>query len=144
MHNLKGKAVRGGVAKLFGQAATMTVRLLYLGIAARLLSPNDFGLVAMVLVVTGFLDLFTSAGLSLATVQKAEITDQQISQLFWINVLVGSVLALLCAIAAPFVAEFYRDPRLVPIMIALHSLCARSPSGRWLGVVLSGRADGSS
>ena len=119
MHDLKGKAVRGGVARLFGQAAAMAVRLLYLGISARLLSPNDFGLVAMVIVVTGFFDLFTSAGLSLATVQKAEVTDQQISQLFWINILVGSVLALLCVICAPFIADFYRDPRLVWIMVAL-------------------------
>lgn len=119
MHNLKGKAVRGGVAKLFGQAATMTVRLIYLGIAARLLSPNDFGLVAMVTVVTGFFDLFTSAGLSLATVQRSEVTRQQISQLFWVNILVGSLLALLCVVCAPFIAQFYRDPRLFWIMVAL-------------------------
>ncbi len=119
MHNLKGKAVRGGLAKALGQVATMAVRLFYLGIAARLLSPNDFGLVAMVTVVTGFFDLFTSAGLSLATVQKSNITNQQISQLFWINILVGGLLALLCVVGAPFIAEFYRDPRLLWIMIAL-------------------------
>src|SRR5690606_13609272 len=64
-------------------------------------------------------DLFTSAGLSLATVQRSEVTRQQISQLFWVNILVGSLLALLCVVCAPFIAQFYRDPRLFWIMVAL-------------------------
>ncbi len=119
MHQLKGKAIRGGVARLLSQVATTGIRLLYLAVLARLLSPNDFGLVAMATVVTGFLERFTHAGLSSATIQKAEISDQQVSQLFWVNVLVGAFLAATCVILAPWIASWYNDPRLTWIMTAM-------------------------
>ena len=68
MNDLKKRAIRGGLAKLCGQSANFALRLAYLMIMARLLDPKEFGLVAMVTVVTGFYGLFTSAGLSAATI----------------------------------------------------------------------------
>ena len=79
---------------------------------ARLLDPKDFGLVAMVTVVTSLYGLFTSAGLSTATIQRLTITDEQVSTLFWINILVGTGLALLCVLTAPLLVWFYNEPRL--------------------------------
>ena len=71
--------MRGGIARLFGQVANLALRLGFTAVMARLLHPEDFGLVAMVVAVTGIYDLFTSAGLSLApTVQRASITEEQI------------------------------------------------------------------
>jgi O-antigen/teichoic acid export membrane protein len=96
MQNLKSKAIWSGVARLFNQIANLLLRLGYLAIPARLLSPSDFGLVAMVAVVTGAFELFTTAGRSSAAVQKDSISVQQISALFWVNILVGTALALLC------------------------------------------------
>ena len=61
-----------------------------------LLDPKDFGLVAMVTVITGVYDLFTSAGLSTATIQRQSVTDEQISTLFWVNILVGDQFLLCC------------------------------------------------
>jgi PST family polysaccharide transporter len=117
--DLGGRTVRGGLAKLCGQAAIFVIRLAFLMIMARLLLPEDFGLVAMVTVVTGIYDFFTNAGLSSATVQKATITDGQISNLFWINLLIGSVLGVLCLVTAPVLAAFYQEPRLFWVTIAL-------------------------
>ncbi len=74
MDNLKSKSIRGGVARLFGQGASFVLRLGFMVIMARLLDPSDFGLVAMVTAVTGIYELFTTAGLSLASVQKSEIS----------------------------------------------------------------------
>lgn len=119
MQDLKGKAIWSGLARLLNQAATLVLRVGYLAILARLLSPNDFGLVAMVLVITGVFEIFTSAGLSSATVQKDEISVQQISTLFWVNILVGAVLALLCAASASLIAAFYEEPRLFWIAVAV-------------------------
>lgn len=116
---LKAKALSGGVIKLAGHGAATIIRVLYLIIMARCLSPRDFGLVAMATVITGLFDLFTSAGLSWAAIQKNDITERQISQLFWINILVGAVLALICASSAPVIAAFYREPRLIWIVIVL-------------------------
>jgi O-antigen/teichoic acid export membrane protein len=119
MEDIKGTALRGGLAKLFGQAGTFAVRLAFMAIVARLLAPEDFGLVAMVTVITAVLELFASAGLSAASVQRPTINDHQISTLFWVNILVGVMLSLLCLMIAPFVVAFYHEPRLFWVTVAM-------------------------
>ena len=66
-----------------------------------------------------FCALFQDAGLSMATVQRQEITHAQVSNLFWVNVAVGGATTLLVAASAPVVAWFYREPRLVDITLVL-------------------------
>ena len=112
MLDIKRKVLRGGLAKLCGQVANFALRIGFLAVLARLLSPEDFGLVAMVTFVTAILDLFTTAGLSSAAIQRLTITEEQISTLFWINILVGIFLALLCVAIAPILVAFYHEPRL--------------------------------
>jgi len=121
MKDLKGRTIRGGLAKVCAQGAQLALRLGALMILARLLGPAEFGLVGMVTAITGALSLFKEFGLSAATVQRATITDDQLSTLFWINVLVGLVLVAVSAGLAPFVASFYHEPRLFAVMIALSS-----------------------
>jgi O-antigen/teichoic acid export membrane protein len=119
MKDLRHRAIRGGGAKILAQAANFSLRVGSLMVLARLLDPRDFGLVGMVTAITGILNLFRDFGLSSATVQRVEVTDQQISTLFWINVLVGGGLCLLLAAASPLVAWFYHEPRLLWVTIAL-------------------------
>ena len=118
---LKVKALRGGLAKICGQAGNFALRLGFLVVLARLLSPKDFGLVAMVTAVTGVYGIFTSAGLSAATIQRSTIDIQQISTLFWINIIVGTALGALCIATAPVLVQFYQEPRLFWITIVLAS-----------------------
>ena len=82
-------------------------------VLARLLEPADFGLIGMVTAFTGVLSLFRDFGLSAATVQHVDVTHEETSTLFWINVLVGAVLMMVAAGCAPLVAGFYREPRLL-------------------------------
>jgi PST family polysaccharide transporter len=117
--NLKQKVVQSGTSRLFGQAANFILRLASLTIMARLLSPEQFGLVAMVTVVSGLYGLLTSAGLSSATVQRVTVTDAQISTLFWINMLIGAVLSALCLATAPALVAFYDEPRLLWVTAAM-------------------------
>ncbi len=119
MEDLKGRAIRGGFARLCGQAINFVLRIISLVVLSRLLDPKDFGLVAMVTVVTGVYGLFTNAGLSAATIQKLSISDEQVSTLFWINILIGVLLAVLCLITAPALVRFYQEPRLFWITTAL-------------------------
>ena len=88
-------------------------------ILARLLSPEEFGLVAMATVFSPLLRLFREGGLSTATVQQHQITQAQVSNLFWINTALGAAVALLCAALAPAVAWYFRDPRLISITFVL-------------------------
>lgn len=119
MQDIKRKALRGGLAKLCGQAATSALRLGFMVVLARLLDPGDFGLVAMVTVITAFLELFSTVGLSSAAVQKSTITDEQMSTLFWINILIGIILGSLCLAIAPLLVAFYHEPRLFWVTCAM-------------------------
>ena len=89
------------------------------GTAPRL--PEEFGLVGMVTAVTGVLALFKDAGLSMVTVQRVTITDEQISTLFWINMVVGVFLAGLSMMIAPVLVSFFREPRLFWVTVAMGS-----------------------
>ena len=115
MHDLKGKVIRGGLARLCAQGASFVLRIGSLIILARLLSPTDFGLVGMVTAFTGVLTLFRDFGLSSAAVQRTTVTEEQISTLFWINMLLGAVLCLAALAMAPVIAAFYHEPQLVGI-----------------------------
>jgi O-antigen/teichoic acid export membrane protein len=116
MKDLKSRSLRGGLAKGVAQAANFLLRMGCLVAFARLLDPRDFGLVGMVTAITGLLSLFREFGLSLATVQRSEITEQQTSTLFWINMVVGFVLCVISVAIAPLVASFYHEDRLALIM----------------------------
>ena len=115
--DLKRKSVVGGVAAVSAQGARFVVQTATVMILARLLSPEDFGLQGMVVAVTGFLGLFRDAGLGMATIQRLEVTHQQISTLFWINAALGAILAILCAALAPVLVAFYHEPRLYWIAV---------------------------
>src|SRR5262245_39437143 len=112
MQHLRERALRGGFAKICSQGSILAVRLGTLVVLARLIDPKHFGLVGMVTVVTGVFSLFRDAGLSVAAVQHPTISEEEISTLFWLNMLVGAVLALVSLATAPVLVAFYREPRL--------------------------------
>src|SRR5437870_2943847 len=85
LDNLQGRAFRGGLITLISQAIKLVLQLLSAAVLGRLLLPRDFGLLAMVMSVTGFIGMFKDLGLSNATIQRPEITHGQVSALFWIN-----------------------------------------------------------
>lgn len=117
--DLRSRSIKGGVATLGSQAGTFALNFGALVVLARLLTPEDFGLIAMVAAVTSFVRLFKDLGLSTATVQRDTVTGGQVNALFWVNVSVSTAATLLTAAVAPAVAWFYGDPRLVAITIAL-------------------------
>jgi O-antigen/teichoic acid export membrane protein len=118
-HDLKGKTARGALVSMLGQAANFVLRIGSMVVLARLLNPNDFGLVGMVTACTGFLGLFRDAGLSMATIQRVSVSRAQTSTLFWINVVVGAILTALCVAAAPILTHFYKEPRLLWVTIVI-------------------------
>src|SRR5271167_2293392 len=119
MKDLKQKTIRGGLARICAQMAQFLLRVGSLMVLARLLGPKDFGLVGMVTAFTGVLTLFRDFGLSSAAVQRKSVTDEQISTLFWINILVGLFLTLLAVAMAPAIARFYHEPRLFDVTVVL-------------------------
>ena len=114
-----GVAIRGSAVTLMGQLARFGVQLVALVALARLLSPQDFGLVAMVTVITGVAFILGDAGLSMAALQSRELTHQQRSNLFWLNLGIGTALGAFVFVLALPIAQFYDEPDLVPITHAI-------------------------
>jgi len=117
--DLKRRTISGGVVTVSSQAAKFALNLVSTVILARLLIPRDFGLVAMVTAVTGFLAMFRHAGLATPTVQREHLTHAQVSNLFWINLGVSGLCALILAALSPIIAWFYHDSRITYITLAL-------------------------
>jgi PST family polysaccharide transporter len=118
----KRRSVRGGTAAVLGQAFSIALQIGTTVVLARLLSPADYGLQAMVITLTGFFSLFKDAGLSVATVQRETLTHEQISTLFWINLGLGTFLTIAVAATGPFLVAFYKEPRLLWLTIASSSI----------------------
>ncbi len=119
--DIKGRSVRGGVVTVGAQAAKFILHIASTAVLAHLLTPAEFGLIAMVKVFTEFVNLFKDLGLSMATIQKEDINHQQVSTLFWVNIAISCLLMLIVAAISPFVAWFYGKPQLIPLTIAIGS-----------------------
>jgi PST family polysaccharide transporter len=136
MKDLKQRTIRGGFAKVCAQATNFILRVGSLMVLARLLDPKDFGLVGMVTALTGVLSLFRDFGLSTAAVQRVSVSEEQISTLFWINLLVGAILSILTLAIAPVVAAFYHEPRLLLVTAILASGFMFNAAGVQHGAIL--------
>lgn len=109
------KSVKAGAANLISQGLSLAITLLRAAILARLLTPVDYGVFAMVVVVSSFATIFKDLGLSTATIREKNITHAQVSNLFWINCLVGMVSMAVVWAAAPIMVWFYHEPQLTAI-----------------------------
>jgi O-antigen/teichoic acid export membrane protein len=119
MQDLKARTIRGGLARLCAQGVGFVLQVGSLIVLARLLNPKDFGLVGMVTAFTGVLMWFRDFGLSAAAVQRKSVSREQISTLFWINIVVGVILGLVAVAMAPAIAAFYHEPKLYAVTVVL-------------------------
>lgn len=85
-------------------------------ILASILNPSDFGLIALALIVIGFLNLFKDMGMSAAIIQTDENSEVLYSTVFWANVLIGVLFTIILFITAPLIAQFYNDERIINIL----------------------------
>jgi PST family polysaccharide transporter len=107
---------------LWNGATFATSKLLVLAttvVLARLLIPDDFGLVGIGLLVIGYLDLFNDFGVSAAVVQTREAPERTANVAFWVNMALGSALTVVGLTAAPLVADFFDEPRATAVVQVL-------------------------
>lgn len=116
-NDLGGRSARGGAIALFSQACKFAVSMGSTIVLARLLAPQDYGLIGMVAILVNFVAMFQYMGLSTATIQWPTLNHRQVSTLFWINVALSAGIMLAMCASAPAVAWFYGEPRLIGITI---------------------------
>ena len=134
--NIKELSIRGGAITLTTQVISQCITVASVVILARLLTPEDYGTVAMVTAITGIVTLFRELGLSGATVQSKTITHDQISTLFWINVGLGTLITLIIAASGPFIARFYDKPELIWVTVGISFTSLFSCLGTQHGALL--------
>ncbi|MGA1391888.1 MAG: lipopolysaccharide biosynthesis protein [Phycisphaerales bacterium] len=117
--DLHGHSVRGGAIVMLGQGGSVLLGIVSAAVLARLLDPEDFGLVAMASAFVALLGEFADLGLSQATIQRREVSAAQVNALFWVNAAAGAIAMALGAAAAWPIAIFYGDERLAWIAAAL-------------------------
>ena len=81
-------------------------------ILARILMPEDFGTIAMITVFTHFGSVFVNFGLSVSLIQKKDVTERDLSTVFWLNLLIGFLMTLVFLGIAPLIAAVYQNPDL--------------------------------
>ncbi|ANG61792.1 hypothetical protein A8C75_04395 [Marinobacterium aestuarii] len=97
--------------------ARALLQLAQIGVLARLLSPQDFGLMSIVSLVLGFAYIFSDMGVNAAYVQRQDVTTEQRSSLFWLNVGLSVLVTAFVMILSPAIAGFFDDDRLVPLIM---------------------------
>ncbi|MGJ5203836.1 lipopolysaccharide biosynthesis protein [Bradyrhizobium sp. HKCCYLR20261] len=118
-NDLGRRALRGGIISIVVQYGNAVLQIAAAIVLARLLAPEDFGLVAIVTVLTSFAPLLIDFGLLDATAQRSRITPAQVSGLFWVSAGIGTAVAAIVAASSPLIAWIYGDPRLQPIALCV-------------------------
>jgi O-antigen/teichoic acid export membrane protein len=110
-------ALRGGATSVAMQYGNGVLQIVAAIVLARLLTPADFGLVAIVTVLTSFAPLLIDFGLGDATTQRIKITRGQVSSLFWLSSGIGLAIAVGMAVCSPLIAWMYHEPKLESIVV---------------------------
>ncbi|WP_165067523.1 lipopolysaccharide biosynthesis protein [Marisediminicola senii] len=116
---LGAAASRGAATTMLGQGGRIAIQLVGVVLLSRTLDPSDFGLVAMVVAVVGVGEVFRDFGLTQAAVQAPHLSQQQRSNLFWLNSLIGTLLSLFGFFMSWPIAVFFGEPRLVQLAQAI-------------------------
>lgn len=117
--SLRRSVGRGALVTGGAQAVKLACQFVSVIVLSRLLSPEQFGLVAMAAPVMAFISMFQDLGLSQATIQKKDITHAEVNTLFWLSLGISVLLAALLALISPLVARFYGDPRAGVLVAAM-------------------------
>ncbi len=113
--SLRKKAERGAIWSFIDAAGNRIVQFVISVILARLLAPEQFGLIGMLMIFIAIAQAFLDSGFGLALIQKKDMTQADTSSVFYFNIVIGVALAGLLYLAAPWIAAFYEQPDLSPL-----------------------------
>jgi PST family polysaccharide transporter len=99
----------------------VVLQLIFISVLARLITTEAFGIMAIALVVVGFIEIFSQIGIGPALIQRKNLTPEHLNGAFWISLVLGILFTAALYFAAPAVAAFYEHEPLIPVL-------------RWIGL----------
>jgi O-antigen/teichoic acid export membrane protein len=117
--SLKKRTIAGIEWSVAARVLKTLLQFLIFVVLVRLLAPKDFGLMAMIMVFSGFVSIFSEIGFGAAIIQKLDINENHLSSVFWVNLFLGIILTLVLALLAPLISRFYKEPLLEPITVLI-------------------------
>ncbi len=116
---LSRKALKAVKWSSISQFSRQIIQYLTTLILANILSPNDFGLIALALVITGFIEIFKDLGTSSALIYLNEVNELLISSIFWFNIILGFFFTLLIFLSSNLISSFFNSEDVVSILRVL-------------------------
>ena len=113
--SLKHKTVKGTLWSSLERFSVQGIAFLVMIIMARVLTPEDYGLVAELVIFTAISQSLVDSGFSQALIRKQDRSEIDNSTVFYFNIAVGAVLYLILFLCAPLIARFYNEPILTPM-----------------------------
>ncbi len=127
---LKTQAISGVKWNGISIGVVTILQFITLAILARLLSPSDFGLMGMIMVVIGFAQAFADMGLSNAIIQRQDVPESHLSSFFWINVSIGALLFVCILLMRPLAVIYFKQPILSNYLIFAAFIFLITPVGQ--------------
>lgn len=113
---MKDGVIKNFVWRFAERCGAQLVTFIVSIVLARILAPEDYGKIALVTVFTAIMQVFVDSGLGTALIQKKDADDLDFSSVFYFNFAICLILYMIMFLLAPFIANFYRDESLVPII----------------------------
>ncbi len=134
--SLKQKAIKGVKWTSLSTLIVTVLQLATYAILMRYLEEKDFGQMAIVMVAIGLSNVFLDMGISNAIIQKQDVTRNQLSSLYFLNLFTGLILFLLIFAITPFVATFYNDKQLNELILIVSLTFLIQPLGQQFKILL--------
>jgi len=122
MIDLKSKGIQAFIWDLLGKIGIHASSFIVSIVLARLLEPSDFGLIAMIMVIVGIATIFSDIGLGGALIQRRRVLPIHYSSVFFFNISAGFILTLLTFFSANWIAKFYNNIDLIPLIEVMSTL----------------------
>lgn len=112
------------------------LQFITLATLARYLAPSDFGLMGMIIVIMGLAQAFADMGISNAIIHRQDATSEQLSSLYWLNIIAGVIVFFAIYALSPLVAIFYQEPRLINLLYLTAVIYLITPFGQQFQMLL--------
>jgi len=117
--NTKTKIITSLIWRFMERGGTYGIQFIVQIVLARLLMPEDYGLVALVTIFITIANVFVQKGFNTALIQKKEVDEVDYASVFYISLIVSGILYVLLFFSAPYISTFYNRPQLTPVFRVL-------------------------